>query len=283
MQGVVGGRPRSKRVLPGFGLTMGTTLLFISLVIMLPLSALLMQAASLGPAEFWHVISSERAVATYRVTLTSALAASLFNCVFGVLLAWVLTRYEFFGRGFLDALVDIPFALPTAVAGLSLTFLFSRDGWLGQFLTPLGIEVAYTQLGIIAAMAFTSAPFVVRSVQPVLEDMEPEVEEAAASLGANALQVFARVIFPMILPAVMAGFALSFARSLGEFGAIIFIAGNMPFETEITALLIMTRLEEYNFGAAAAIASVVLAAALLMLLVINILQGYVYRHQERNG
>lgn len=282
MQGIATRRLRTKRVLPGFGLTMGTTLLFISLVMLLPLSALLMEVGSLSAAEFWQIISAERAVATYILTGSSALAASLFNCLFGVLVAWVLTRYTFPGRGLLDALVDIPFALPTAVAGLSLTFLFGPNGWLGQYLEAVGIQVAYTQLGIIAAMVFTSTPFVVRTVQPVLEDMEPEIEEAAATLGASARQVFLRIIFPAILPALLTGFALSLARSLGEFGAIIFIAGNMPFETEITSLLIMVRLEEFNYAGAAAIATVVLAAALVVLLAINILQSRIYRYQERS-
>ncbi|SEP85960.1 sulfate transport system permease protein [Ectothiorhodospira magna] len=273
-------RPRALRVkgvLPGFGLTMGTTLLFISLVVLLPLSALLIQAASLSPGEFWRIISSERAVATYKLTLSSALIASIFNVFFGLLLAWILTRYQFPGRSLLDAIVDLPFALPTAVAGLSLAFLFTSHGWIGQYLEPMGIQVAYTQLGIIAAMAFTSAPFVIRSVQPVLEDMEPELEEAAAILGASPWQIFQGIILPTIMPALLAGFSLALARSLGEFGAIIFIAGNMPFETEITALLIMIRLEEYNYAGAAAIASVVLAAALVMLLIINLLQGRIYR------
>ncbi|RLK50229.1 sulfate transport system permease protein [Alkalispirillum mobile] len=274
-------RPRAKRVLPGFGLTLGTTLLFVALVMLLPLAALLAQASSLDGPAFWAIVTSERALATYRVTLSAALVASLFNCFFGLLLAWVLTRYDFFGRTVLDSVVDMPFALPTAVAGLSLATLFSHNGWIGQWLAPLGIEVAYTWWGIVVAMAFTSAPFVVRSVQPVLEDLEPELEEAAMSLGAGPVNTFLRVIFPLLLPALMAGFALSFARSLGEFGAIIFIAGNIPYETEISALLIMIRLEEYDYAAASAIAVVVLGAALALLLTINLLQARSLRYLQR--
>lgn len=272
-------KPWVRGVLPGFGLTMGTTLLFISLVVLLPLAALLSQAASPGWAEFWRIISSERAVATYKLTLSSALIASIFNLFLGLLLAWILTRYEFWGRGLLDAMVDLPFALPTAVAGLSLTYLLGPNGWFGQWLQALGITVVYTQLGIISAMIFTSTPFVVRAVQPVLEDMDTAAEEAAASLGASPWQIFSGIILPLLVPALLAGFALAFARSLGEFGAIIFIAGNLPYHTEITALLIMIRLEEYHYAAAAAIASVVLATALVMLFVINLLQGWAYRQR----
>ncbi len=274
--------PRPRRVLPGFGITMGTTLLFVGLVVLLPLSALLIKTGGLGPSEFWAIITSERALASYRVTVGSALAASLFNVGFGLLLAWILTRYRFPGRTFLDAAVDLPFALPTSVAGVALTGLFASNGWYGRLLEQIGIQVAYTPLGITIAMAFTSIPFVVRSVQPVLEEMEPELEEAAHTLGATAAQTFRRVVLPTITPALLTGFALALARSLGEFGAVIFIAGNMPFETEITALLIMIRLEEYDYEAAAAIATTVLAAALVLLLAIHILQAYVARYERRS-
>ncbi|WP_029010537.1 sulfate ABC transporter permease subunit CysT [Azospirillum halopraeferens] len=270
-----------RHVLPGFSLTMGLTLLYLVLIVLLPLSALILKAASLEAADYWRIVSSQRAVATYRVTLTAAAWATLFNAVFGLTLAWVLVRYSFPGKRLLDAVVDLPFALPTAVAGVALTALFAQTGWYGRLLAPLGISVAYTPVGIAVAMAFTSAPFVVRTIQPVLEDLRPEVEEAAQSLGASDLQVFARVIFPLIFPAFLAGCALAFARSLGEFGAIVFIAGNLPFRTEITALLAYIRLDEFDYPAAAAVASVMLGAAFVMLLVTNSIQFWVQRHSER--
>ncbi|NYZ16975.1 sulfate ABC transporter permease subunit CysT [Azospirillum sp. RWY-5-1] len=272
-------RPRS--VLPGFGLTLGCTLLFLALVVALPLAALLMKSAALGWADFLAVVGSPRALATYRVTVGAALAATLFNMAFGLLIAWILVRYEFPGRRALDALVDLPFALPTAVAGIALTGLFAGNGWFGQFLEPLGIKVAHSVTGIAVAMAFTSVPFVVRTVQPVLEDMDPELEEAARSLGATERQVFARVVFPVILPAWLAGGSLAFARSLGEFGAIIFIAGNLPFRTEITALLAFIRLEEFDYSGAAAIATVMLLAAFLLLVLVNLLQAWQLRYLDK--
>lgn len=274
--------PRSKRVLPGFGLTMGITLLFVGIVIMLPLAGLVMNAAGLSAAEFWSLISSERAVASYRITLQTAVGASVFNLFFGLLLAWILVRYEFPGRALIDAAIDLPFALPTAVAGLALSGLFASNGWYGRFLDPLGIPVIYTGLGIAIAMAFTTLPFVVRSVQPVLEDLEPELEEAAETLGATGAQIFGRVIFPAILPALLSGFALSLARALGEFGAVIFIAGNMPYETEIISLLIMIRLEEYDYASASALASVMLAAAFVLLISVSFLQSRISRHSRRS-
>lgn len=274
--------PRSKRVLPGFGLTMGTTLLFIALVVLLPLAGLIVKAGGLGWEDFWSLITSERALASYKITVQTALGASLFNLFFGLLLAWILVRYSFPGRTVLDAAIDLPFALPTAVAGLALTGLFAGNGWYGRLLEPLGIQVAYSGLGIAVAMAFTTLPFVVRSVQPVLEDLEPELEEAAQTLGATAWQTFQRVIFPAILPALLSGFVLSLARALGEFGAVIFIAGNMPYETEIVSLLIMIRLEEYDYASAAALASVMLTAAFLLLIGTSLLQGYISRHSRKN-
>lgn len=273
--------PRKKRVLPGFGLTMGITLLFIGIVILLPLAGLVLKAAGLGAAEFWALATSERAVAAYRVTLQAAFGAATFNLFLGLLLAWILVRYSFPGRTLLDAAIDLPFALPTAVAGLALSGLFASNGWYGRLLEPLGLQVSYTVLGIGVAMAFTTLPFVVRSVQPVLEDMEPELEEAAETLGASGWQTFRRVILPAVLPALLSGFVLSLARGLGEFGAVIFIAGNMPYETEIVSLLIMIRLEEYDYASAAALAGVMLAAAFALLIGASFIQSYLARHSRK--
>lgn len=264
---------KRRPVLPGLKLTLGFTLFYVALIVALPVAALVFKAASLGPAEYWAIVSSPRAVASYRVTVLSALGATAFNLVFGLALAWVLTRYRFPGRRILDAVVDLPFALPTAVAGIALTALFAPSGWFGAPLAELGIKVAYTPLGIMVAMTFTSLPFIVRTVQPVLEDLDPTLEEAALSLGASDSAIFARVVLPLLAPALLAGVSLSFARSLGEFGAIIFIAGNQPMSTEITALLAFIRLEEYDYQAAAAIASVLLITAFAMLAITNILQA----------
>lgn len=264
---------RRRGVLPGFGLSLGLSVLFIALVILLPLSALLLKAAQLDWPRYWAAISDERVVASYRVTVTAALLASLGNAVIGLLLAWILARYDFFGRRLLDALIDLPFALPTAVAGLTLSALFAGNGWIGQWFAPLGIRISYTYAGIVIAMLFTSLPFVVRTVQPVLMELGEEYEEAAAALGASRAQTFLRVILPTLAPALVTGTALAFTRSLGEFGAIIFIAGNLPYETEVTSLMIFMRLQEYNHGAAAAIASVVLFAALALLFIVQLLQA----------
>ncbi|PZO82207.1 MAG: sulfate ABC transporter permease subunit CysT [Mesorhizobium amorphae] len=272
----------ARRVLPGLPLALGFTLLYLAVIVLLPLGALVFKAASLGFEDYWRIVSGSRAVASYRVTVLSALAATAFNLVFGLALAWVLTRYRFPGRRLLDALVDLPFALPTAVAGISLTALFSTNGWFGAPLSQLGITVAYTPLGIMVAMAFTSLPFVVRTVQPVLEDLDPALEEAAQSLGGRDGTIFRRVILPLLTPAILAGVSLSFARSLGEFGAIIFIAGNQPNRTEITALLAFIRLEEYDYPAAAAIASVLLITAFIMLAVTNALQARALRYMRRS-
>lgn len=275
-------RPRHQRVLPGLGLTLGTSLLFISLILLLPMSGLIVQTADMGWARYWSVISDPQVVASYRVTVLSALAASLFNGVFGLLLAWVLVRYEFPGRRLLDALVDLPFALPTAVAGITLATLYAEKGWYGEWLSDIGIKVAYTPLGIVVAMAFTSIPFVVRTVQPVLEEMAVEEEEAGMTLGASDWTVFRRILLPSLWPAIVTGVALSFTRSLGEFGAVIFIAGNMPYVSEITSLMIFIRLQEFDFAAASAIASVVLGVSLLLLLLINIWQArFLRRFQGR--
>ncbi|WP_426228001.1 sulfate ABC transporter permease subunit CysT [Pararhizobium sp. DWP3-4] len=268
----------ARRILPGLPLTLGITLVYVAIIVVLPLGALIFKAASLGPEDYWRIVSSERAITSYRVTILCALAATLFNLVFGMALAWVIVRYRFPGRRFIDALVDLPFALPTAVAGIALTTLFASNGWFGAPLAAIGIKVAYTPLGIIIAMAFTSLPFIVRTVQPVLEELDPALEEAGQTLGASDLEIFLRVILPQLAPALLAGLSLSFARSLGEFGAIIFIAGNQPFDTEITALLAFIRLEEYDYPASAAIASVMLIAAFTMLAVTNLLQARALRY-----
>lgn len=274
-------RRPARRVLPGFGLALGTTLFYLALVILLPLSALVAKAGGVGLAEAATILTSDRTLASFRVTFQAAALATLFNAVYGLLLAWVLVRYRFPGRRLLDAVMDIPFALPTAVAGIALTALYAKNGWIGSLIEPLGLKVAYAPLGIALAMAFTSVPFVVRTVQPVLEDLEPELEEAAATLGASRWQTFARVIFPAILPAYLAGCTMAFARSLGEFGAVVFIAGNLPFKTEIAALLIFIRLEEFDYPAAAVLATALLVMSFLLLLAVNAIQAWQQRHAER--
>jgi sulfate transport system permease protein len=270
-----------RRVIPGFGLALGTTVLYLGAIVLLPLCALLLKASGIGIAEFWDILSSPRTLSAIRVTVTMAFAATVFNAIYGLLLAWVLARYNFPGKRLLDALVDVPFALPTAVAGLALTALFAKNGWFGAPLDRIGIAVAYTPLGIAIAMAFTSIPFVVRTVQPVIEDLGSEVEEAGRSLGANDFQILWKIIFPAIFPAFLAGCSLSFARSLGEFGAVIFIAGNQPMKTEIVALLTYIRLEEYNYQAAAAISTIMLLMAFAMLIVTNAVQAWHLRYVGR--
>ena len=267
-------RPRRLQVLPGFGLSLGLSLFFVALVLLLPLTGLVMNVARLSLTDYWAVISDAQVLAAFRVTLWAAAWASLVNTVCGLLLAWVLVRYRFFGRGIVDALVDLPFALPTAVAGIALAALFAADGWLGRPLAALGVQVAFQPLGIVVAMVFTSIPFVVRAVQPVLEALPRQVEEAAATLGARPWQVFCRVILPLLSPALVSGVVLSFARSLGEFGAVIFIAGNQPFVSKVVSLVIFERLQEFDMPAAAALASVMLALSLLLLLVVNVWQGF---------
>ncbi|WP_372627056.1 sulfate/thiosulfate ABC transporter permease CysT [Arsukibacterium sp.] len=270
----------SKRVLPGFGISLGSSLFFISLVILLPISGLVVQTAELSWAQYWTIISDPRVVASYKVTASAAAVASVFNLFFGLLMAWILTRYRFAGRVLLDGLMDLPFALPTAVAGLTLAAVFSTQGWFGQYLALWDIKVSYTWLGIVLAMTFTSVPFVVRTVQPVLEEFGPEYEEASATLGASPLQTFFKVILPEIKPALLTGTALAFTRSLGEFGAVIFIAGNLPWQTEVTSLMIFVRLQEFDYAAAAAIASVVLLVSLVLLFIIN---GIQQRYQHITG
>ena len=267
----------SHRVLPGFSLSLGFTLLYLSLIVLIPLSALVFNTLAMSWDAFWSTVTSPRVLAAYRLSF----GASLVNAVFGTILAWVLVRYEFPFRRLLDAFVDLPFALPTAVAGIALTALYSGKGWIGQFLEPYGIKVAFTPTGIAIALVFIGLPFVVRTVQPVLEEAERELEEAAASLGANRLQTFVMVILPTILPAMITGFALAFARALGEYGSVIFIAGNMPMISEITPLLIVTKLEQYDYRGATAIAVVMLAASFLMLLAINLLQAWMRRRGSK--
>lgn len=276
-------RPRRLQVLPGFGLSLGMSLLFVALILLLPLSGLALNLAQLSFADYWNIVSDGQTLSALRVTFWAAAWASLFNALFGLLLAWVLTRYRFPGRGLIDALVDLPFALPTAVAGIALATLFAQDGWLGQPLAALDIAVAYQPAGIVVAMIFTSIPFVVRAVQPVLEALPPAVEEAATTLGARPHQVFTRVILPQLMPALASGVVLSFARSLGEFGAVIFIAGNQPYVSKVVSLLIFERLQEFDLPAAAAIASLMLAASLLLLLLVNLWQGHFLRRFGRNA
>jgi len=271
----------SQRVLPGFSLSLGFTVLYLSLIVLIPLSALVFNTLAMTWDAFWSTVTSPRVLAAYRLSFGASLAAALVNAVFGTILAWVLVRYEFPFRRLLDAFVDLPFALPTAVAGIALTALYSGKGWIGQYLEPNGLKVAFTPTGVTVALIFIGLPFVVRTVQPVLEEAERELEEAAASLGANRLQTFIMVILPTILPAMITGFALAFARALGEYGSVIFIAGNMPMVSEITPLLIVTKLEQYDYRGATAIAVVMLAASFLMLLAINLLQAWMRRRSSK--
>jgi sulfate transport system permease protein len=267
-------------VLPGFTLSFALSVLFISLVILVPLYGLVLHVSEMTWDRYWSVITNPRSLASFKVTLLAAAGASAINAVVGLLLAWVLVRYRFPGRRVMDALVDLPFALPTAVAGLTLSALFAANGWLGQWFEAIGIPVAYTPLGIMIAMSFTSLPFVVRAVQPVLEDLTPDVEEAAATLGATPMASFFRVVLAQLMPALLTGTALAFTRSLGEYGAVIFIAGNMPFETEIISLLVNIRLEEYDVAAASALASVILGASLVLLFGIQMVQGRLIRRWQ---
>lgn len=274
----VPGRRRAKRVLPGFGLTLGYTLFYLGLIVLIPLSALIFKTFSLTWAQFWEAVSAPRVVASYQLTFGASLIAALVNVVFGLLIAWVLVRYEFPGKKIVDALVDLPFALPTAVAGISLTALLAGNGWVGQYLEPLGIQLAFKPAGIVIALIFIGLPFVVRTVQPVLQDTEKELEEAASSLGASRWQIFAKVIFPSITPALLTGFAMAFARAVGEYGSVIFIAGNVPMVSEITPLIIIGKLEQYDYAGATAVAVVMLVISFVLLLVINALQGWQRRH-----
>jgi sulfate transport system permease protein len=269
------------QVMPGFRLTLGFTLFYLALIVLIPLSAVFLKTLTLSWGAFWAAVSSDRVVASYRLTFGAALIAASLNVVFGGIVAWVLVRYPFPGKRLVDALVDLPFALPTAVAGIALTALYSSNGWLGRYLEPLGIKVAFTPLGVVVALTFIGLPFVVRTVQPLLEEAERELEDAAASLGANRWQTFWRVIFPGILPGLMTGFALAFARATGEYGSVIFIAGNMPMVSEITPLFIITKLEQYDYAGATAIAVVMLTASFLLLLLINLLQAWARQRGQR--
>ena len=265
-------RQTSRTVLPGFGLSLGITCTYLSLVVLLPLATVFARTSELSGSALWAIVTAPRVMASYRVTFGASFVAALINTVFGLLVAWVLVRYRFPGRRVVDAMVDLPFALPTAVAGIALTTLYASNGWIGSRLDPLGIKVAYTWLGITVALVFIGLPFVVRTVQPVLDDLEVEVEEAAASLGAQRWQTFTRVVFPTIAPALLTGFALAFARAIGEYGSVVFIAGNMPMRTEIVPLLIITKLEQYDYTGATAIATVMLIVSFGLLLTINLLQ-----------
>ena len=271
-------RRAARRVLPGFNITLGYTVLYLSLIVLIPLSALVFKTLSMTWPEFWAAVSSPRVVASYRLTFGASLIAALVNVVAGLLIAWVLVRYQFPGKKIADALVDLPFALPTAVAGISLTALLAGNGWVGRYLEPLGIELAFRPGGVVVALIFIGLPFVVRTVQPVLEDAEKELEEAATSLGASRWQIFTKVILPSITPALLTGFAMAFARAIGEYGSVIFIAGNVPMVSEITPLIIIGKLEQYDFAGATAVAVVMLVIAFVMLLVINLLQAWQRRH-----
>lgn len=272
---------KQTRVLPGFGLSLGFTLAYLSLIVLIPLAAVFIRSMEIGWQGLFDILTDARIVAALKLSFTTAIAAALINVVFGVLLAWSLVRYQFPGKRIVDALVDLPFALPTAVAGIALTTLYAKNGWLGQYLEAWGIQVAYTSLGITLALIFIGLPFVVRTVQPVLADLESELEEAAAALGATRFQTIYKVILPIILPALITGFTLSFARGVGEYGSVIFIAGNQPFKTEIAPLLIISRLEEYDYAAATTIAVIMLVISFSLLLVINLLQSWASRRTGR--
>jgi sulfate transport system permease protein len=274
-------RTKRHRVLPGFGLSLGFTLSYLSLIVLIPLSAVFFKSATLSPDAFWHAVTSPRVVASYKLSFGASLLAAAVNVVFGLMLAWSLVRYNFPGRRLVDALIDLPFALPTAVAGIALTALYAQNGWLGQYLVPLGINVAFTPLGVLVALVFIGVPFVVRTVQPVLEDLDIEFEEAAASLGATRVQTFWRVVLPMLAPALMTGFALAFARAVGEYGSVIFIAGNLPMVSEITPLIIITKLEQYDYPGATAVAAVMLVVSFVLLLLINLLQSWTARSSRK--
>ncbi|WP_144113679.1 sulfate ABC transporter permease subunit CysT [Paraburkholderia sp. BCC1886] len=274
---------RKPSALPGFGLTLGITVAYLSLVVLIPLAATFLKTATLDWAQFVRAVSSPRVLASYRLTFFSALGGALINAVFGFLVAWVLVRYTFPFKRIVDAVVDLPFALPTSVAGISLAAVYAGNGWIGQFLEPLGIKIAFTPAGVLVALTFIGLPFVVRTVQPVLEEFEREQEEAAACLGASRWLTFRRVVLPAVFPALLTGFALAFARALGEYGSVIFIAGNVPMKSEITSLLIITKLEQYDYAGATALAVVMLVVSFLMLLLINTLQWYLQRRTSRGG
>jgi len=261
-------------VIPGFGLTMGYTITYLSLIALIPLSTIVLKTSTMGWDRFWQVVLSPRVLAAYRLSIGASLAGATINAVFGVILAWALVRYRFPLRGLVDALVDLPFALPTSVAGITLTTLYAQNGWIGRWLAPLGIKVAFTPLGVVVALTFIGLPFMVRTVQPVLQNLEAELEEAAATLGATRIQTFRRVIAPVLMPAILTGFALAFARALGEYGSVVFISGNMPMRTEVVPLLIVTELEQFDYPSATAIALVILILSFTILFLINMLQRW---------
>ena len=263
---------KQKSVIPGFGITMGFTILYITLLILIPISMVFLNSASIGLNKFWEIASSERVLASLKVSFSTSFLAAVVNVVFGLLIAWVLERYAFPGKKIIDGLIDLPFALPTAVAGISLTTLYAESGWIGKLFTPLGIKISYTPLGIIIALVFISFPFVVRTVQPVLHNIDLEVEEAAACLGATRFQTFYKIILPELMPAMITGFSLAFARALGEYGSVVFISGNMPLKTEITPLLIRAKLEQYDYVGGTAVAVIMLVVSFIMLLSINFLE-----------
>jgi sulfate/thiosulfate transport system permease protein len=270
---------RKRRILPGFGLTMGLVVFYLSFIVMIPLAIMVIKTSAVGWPEFWKTVLSPRLLASYQLSFGISALAALNNAIFGLILAWVLTRYRFPGKRIIDALVDLPFAMPTAVAGISLTTLYAANGWLGRFLEPLGIKVAFTPIGVWVALTFIGLPFVVRTLQPILEEFDPEVEEAAASLGANRWQIFRRVILPVLWPGWLTGFTLALARGLGEYGSVVFISGNLPFRTEITPFLIISKLEQYDYAGAAAIAVMMLMVSFVLLLGINLLQGWNRKYQ----
>lgn len=274
---------RQARVLPGFGLSLGFTLAYLSIIVLIPISAVFIRSLGVGWDGLIDILTSERIIAALKLSFSTALIAALINVVFGLLLAWTLVRYSFPGKRFVDALVDLPFALPTAVAGIALTTLYSKNGWIGSYLEQYGIQVAYTSAGITLALIFIGLPFVVRTVQPVLSDLEVELEEASAALGANRFQTITKVILPILFPALLTGFALAFARGVGEYGSVIFIAGNQPYQTEIAPLLIISRLEEYDYAGATTIAVVMLVISFILLLVINLLQSWASRRTGRTA
>jgi sulfate transport system permease protein len=274
-------RTINKRVLPGFGLSLGFTLVYLSLIVLIPLSAVFIKTASMTPEQFWQAVASPRVVASYKLTFGASLLAAAINAVFGLLLAWGITRYTFPGRKIIDALIDLPFALPTAVAGIALTAIYAKNGWIGSLLEPFGIKIAFGPPGVLVALTFIGLPFVVRTVQPILEDLETEYEEAAASLGATRWQAFQRVVFPALFPALLTGFTLAFARAVGEYGSVIFIAGNIPMVSEITPLIIITKLEQFDYKGATAVASVMLVISFLLLLAVNGLQAWTARRTGR--
>lgn len=275
-------RFKQASVIPGFGLTLGYTVFYLSLIVILPISALFLKTATLGWGEFWAIVSSPRVVASYKLTFGASLVGALINAFFGFIVAWTLVRYTFPGKKIIDALVDLPFALPTAVSGIALTAIYAPTGWVGRYLEPFGIKAAYTPLGVTIALTFIGLPFVVRTLQPALEELDPATEEAARSLGASRAQTFLRVILPAVFPALLTGFSLSFARALGEYGSVVFISGNMPMRTEITPLLIIAKLEQFDYPGATAIATVMLLASFSILLFINFLQWY-SSHRYRTG